>query len=495
MSSGDIIRLGTSTYIRDLLAGENLTVQDPVFMDGSAALKTKAVDAVLTPAVTYWDCCYLSDNKVLVVYITANNPTGVVVTVNASTGACTLGSPVTLYTAGATGAISISCCNIDTDKAIVAYYDATATVKLAAKVISVSGTTITTGAEATLQSGTACSSGIGLGKSNTNAAVCIYGVSTPATKCQVMTVSGTTITVGSAVNLDAAVARSMPTVRQLATNVVLACSYEASGATLGVNYISVSGTVPTIQTAVEMTGSVGGVNASYDIQPLSATRFIIHWSSHSGNAAYIVIGGVSGTTVSVILSSWAVPVSMTGTVDFYAEPSLMRLSDTTARLSLYARMTLSYTGSAYIFTQWTVDITGDTVTLVKDKRIIDGIGASGAALGRMISLTPSTPVQGLLVAKGSNGVMGNIIPNCSYPIGICNETTAAGNNAPILLSGYSNKFSGLTAGGLYGVAQDGTLSVIPYIAHLNGLHHVGQALSATELLIKPIIDRFPLATT
>ena len=115
----------------------------------------------------------------------------------------TQGTKLSLYSFSYRGAKSLSMCEIESGKFLIAFvaaYTSTPYLTRRAVVITVSGTTVSAGATLTLQDNTDNSGFLSVAKFNTNKAYLVYGYGSSSTRYvygRVLTISGTTITAGS----------------------------------------------------------------------------------------------------------------------------------------------------------------------------------------------------------------------------------------------------------------------------------------------------------
>ena len=215
------------------------------------------------------------------------------------------GSIYTLLTAGTPAVFESGTANytsvtkINTDKYLVCYSDGGDSNKGKACVLSVSGTTITAGTPAVFESG-ATTNIWSVSKLDTDKALVCYtdgGNSNYGTACA-MTVSGTTITVGTpavfaSVDTSADLVISAP----VDTNKGLV-TYVDRSSTGSIKWLvlTVSGTTITANTAYDF-GAGSSNYLLYDLRQLDTNKLILSYRNTSSYPSLVVLT-VSGTTVS-----------------------------------------------------------------------------------------------------------------------------------------------------------------------------------------------------
>lgn len=251
----------------------------------------------------------LSATSAVIAYYTSSTTLNVVA-VSISGTAVTFGTPLTVSTVAYSdnGSDSISTIAVSSTTVVIAYGDTSNNCYLRA--YSVSGTTLTAGTAVTVNA-TTTSTGINTGVLaylTTNAGVVTFptynsGTSTTTCAIRAFTVSGTTITLGGVTTLASNAAapdlNARPVITSTSGGVVL---YNTDGSTVYLRAFTVSGTTLTFGTAVVMGLGAAYVNTanawvsgiSSQLQYSPATNYALFFTQY-GTA---VIVTTSGTTVS-----------------------------------------------------------------------------------------------------------------------------------------------------------------------------------------------------
>lgn len=238
--------------------------------------------------------CKIDTDKFAISYAGASNDGFVVVgTVSGTT--ITLGSAVEYNTGDSE---CPSACSIDTDKFVTVYNDEDAGNVGNVCVCTVSGTTITNGAETTFEGQLWRN---GCCKLDTNKFLAVYGDAADSYKAKAcaFTVSGTTPTPGTIVQLDSNGA-SWASCAQLDTNKAVAVWRDNTDTSVRAAICTVSGTTITKGDETDINPTAGDGYWVY-AAPLDTTHFIAVYEdvSHSEYGASVLCQ-VSGTTITVL---------------------------------------------------------------------------------------------------------------------------------------------------------------------------------------------------
>lgn len=189
-------------------------------------------------------------------------------------------------------------CQFDTYKFLALYYETTGSaVKAVVLDCSSSGSTITNGSVVSINTSNT-SSQVSCAKLDSSRVAIIYQSSADSKKyIQILSISGTTITTNTQVELDAGTTSGMVVSLEYLTTNTLLCVYAADNTdTLVAKIITVSGTVPTINGS----NTLDATSADYNIGKIaviSSTKAAIVYSESSNTDTYAAILTISGTTV------------------------------------------------------------------------------------------------------------------------------------------------------------------------------------------------------
>ena len=248
-----------------------------------------------------FDICKLDDNKFIVTY-TASGTFDVRTVIGTVSGTTiTLGTPQIAATV-LTGSIGFSLAQISTDKGIITYHTNNSGGSTNIKAFTVSGTTATFGSEvlvdSTLNSNNIKSAQIATDK------FALLGNG----KCQIGTISGTTITLGTASTVLTATSAQRHESDILKTDtdsfVVLSRKTGASLNTL-LNYVTVSGTTITAGTELDYPINI------YNFYYVNSTSFYVFGAtSDVGQTGFVLFDITAGNVV--LNKTVAVKIGSTG---------------------------------------------------------------------------------------------------------------------------------------------------------------------------------------
>jgi len=438
-----------------------------------------------------------SDGKVQVISgVTATNGTSTSVTASG-----TIGSVHAAYD-------SVS------GKVIVAYQKNAGTTGQGCAVVgTVSGTTISFGAEAQFN-GTftnninVCKTGIG--SSKFIVAFCNYDTSQQG-GIVVGTISGTTITFGSVVAFNAGVATNNISLDWDTGNSKALLVYRSTTAAIKASVVTVSGTVPTVNTAVDI-ATVNG-QLSKTVWTGTSNVFVVAYYDGTNTNGKAVVQTVSGTSSSsgtiATFKSAAVSqsISMTYTTSAKVVIGYQLVSDTSGRavVGTVSGTTISF-GTEATFATGTIT----NVALAYDaglarvqvgyydntngKVIIGTISGTSITFGTATTTTASASPyidsvvyvsSGICVHVHSNSglkaqVIGTYYTNLTSTnfLGVAQAAAADTANCRVTTMGGFATDSGMTIGTKYYLDDAGAKSTD------NTKPYYGYAVSATEICVK-----------
>lgn len=268
--------------------------------------------------------------------------------------------------------------------------------------------------------------------SSTSVLVCTLQNNTTALQTVVLSVSGTTITVNTPVNTTLPTTLYLPYgsnsgnstyggLVTVGTSYVLALSLAGSTGQPYACAITVSGTTPTIGTAVAGNGSYTNCGQYWLQYATSSSVSTFFGVDQTNSAIYVVPFSISGTTVTAATRGGA-SVSYSGTpVGVYAAP-----------LSSGRYIALSTSASGTSITLWT--ISGNTVTqsgsTVNDTSVISTTSAmvfgsqviySSVGTVNVVTDSAGTLVTGTVIAHSTNGN--------AFPVGTTATQMIYGSNS------------------------------------------------------------------
>ena len=189
-------------------------------------------------------------------------------------------------------------CQFDTYKFLVIYYETTGTAcKCVVLDCSSSGSTITNGSVVSINTSNS-SSQVSCAKLDSSRVAITYHSSADNKKyVQILSISGTTITTNTQVELDAGTNNGLRVSLEYLTTNTLLCVYAADNTdTLVAKIITVSGTVPTVNGSNTLDATSANYNIS-KIGVMSSTKAAITYSESSNTDTFAAVLTISGTTV------------------------------------------------------------------------------------------------------------------------------------------------------------------------------------------------------
>ena len=253
--------------------------------------------------------------------------------------ALSFSSPVTISTNVTVGTLyGYYACKLDTDKVLIVYTDPADGKKITCVVGTISGTTLTLGTPQLIDTTAAGTSQIQIwaAQIGTDKAVITYMAvvsGTPTSKTVALTVSGTVATIGTPVSLNASLSDQFNRVVKVATD---------KFAVMNKNYLQVgtiSGTTITLGTAVQTFATGGSGSELANSILVSPDTNVVVIAENVGSSTYKAIAcTISGTTIT---AGTAVTLAGTTTGALYAvSTSELYVGSGT---STYSKLTLSGT--------------------------------------------------------------------------------------------------------------------------------------------------------
>ena len=316
------------------------------------------------PVITY----DITNSKFVVFFQDGNNSnygTSVVVTVSGTT--VTFGTPV-VFNSGSTNYIDATYSESN-GKHLVVYPDYGNSQQATAIVGTVSGTSISFGSEQVYDTGTANTRVSVAYNSNLDKYLAGSTPSSGTINVTVLTVSGTTVSAGTPVSLSGT--KYLPNI---------ASNESASDFVLGNNkndnqseahLISVSGTVPTVETSTDLSAVVSTSYPRTGLAFLESNKFVCVYSDNSTNSMYTRTITVSGTSLSLGTASSAFTVDPNPQTNINGAWPLFKATTTSAYL-YYQDDTSNYLKYVPISISGTTATSGTEVTYTSQTSDYEG---------------------------------------------------------------------------------------------------------------------------
>ena len=381
-------------------------------------------------------------------------------TVNNSVMTLALGTSVAVTTTFNTTINDYSVCKLDTDKFIVFYVNDASGSVIKYRVGTVSGTVITFGTEATvdtLSGGVDSFHSTSLG---TNKGVIFYAGTTPSqTKVTVFTTSGTVATFGTphtvGTNVQAnAVNDTNSTIQKIATDKFAIC---ASSNDVYAQVFTCSGTTITAGTELQIANPATSTTIRFITSP-NTDVFVLAYATPFTGITYAIACTVSTTTITA-----GTPLNTligTPSIGIFVESTTSLMCVSSSNTRGFTRISLSGTTLAIVsYINTTSQNTQTVITMGNGYWI--GLYSSSTSVFIFI--------QGMSVSF----------------LGIAQSTVAKGASVNVLYSGKDSNQSGLAPGGYYVPDALGGIVVNPIedTTYAMNLLPVMKALSATEVVI------------
>tara|TARA_R110000751_G_scaffold158628_2_gene264304 strand:+ start:1438 stop:2880 length:1443 start_codon:yes stop_codon:yes gene_type:complete len=463
----------------DFVASGTLPNGKPVVLKADGTVEVVAESTVTglkgdTPVVfesataLHFAVAMLTSTKVIVAYSDdGNSGAGTACILDISGSTITAGTPLTFN--NVYGIIQISIAALTSTKAIVTYKDGTNSSYGTANILDVSGSTITAGSAAVFNSATTTYTSVAM-LTSTKAIVCYgyYG------KARILDVSGTAITVGSELYFSGNTAYIFPdSVKALTATKAIVAYRNVGGSGYGTSCIlDVSGSTITAGTLFVF-NSADTQNVSTAL--LTSTKAIVAYKD-DGNSSYgtSIILDVSGSTIT---AGSAAVFNSASTIN----TSVTALSSTEA-ITVYRDQGNSSYGTGCVLA-----ISGSTIT-AGSKAVFEN-----ATSDKMVVAALTTKKAITAYTDSNNGGYGTAtVLDTEYidtnltTTNFVGTSTAAYTNAETatiaIQGGLSTNQTGLTIGSTYYVQGDGTFATTADTISVNA----GKALSATTLLLKDL---------
>ena len=464
---------GTSSVIN--VGSANLTSENYIGMSRGVAVQTGSAastgsDSVFESAssnqiVSTFDS---SNNKVVIAYRDAGNSnygTAVVGTVSGSS--ISFGTPVVFRSAN-TDYLAITF-DSSNNKVVIAYRDIGSAARGRAVVGTVSGTSISFGSFEDFSTATEIEYVSATFDSNSNKVVISWsdkGNNSQAGTSIVGTVSGTSISFGSAVVFEAPITKEISSTFDSNSNKVVIAYRDQGNSSYGTAIVgTVSGTSISFGTAVVFQASAitAFTSATFDS---SNNKVIIVTRNSSDDAGQAYVGTVSGTSISF------------GSVSQFTDGSSndTRLGsvvfDTSINKVVIAYVNANTEISAISGTISGTSITFDAQSTVKTGNNLDNITAAFDSNSNKVVVSYRD------VNNSNYGTSNVLTPNT---IATTRGQVTNGQAASVdVIGSVSDNQIGLTAGQQYFVQTDGTISTTADSPSVLA----GTAISATELVVK-----------
>lgn len=384
--------------------------------------------------------------------------------INAAETDLTNGSEQTIFSS--TDVLDFAATLIATDKVMVIYQttNAGSANGIRAVVLSISGTTISMGAEQVIESLGSTNGRPAVAKLNTDKALICYRKDSDAKPyVQVLTVSGITITTNTPYKVDDT-QFTLAEMAQITTDTALLIYHTGSNTTVNAYVLTVSGTVVTIGSANNIYTSNGGVQV--DLRMINTTTAVIIYfvQNNTGAVAKLTISGNTVTKGSNL--------TLTGNyVNSRARAGIQLIG---AKRAYVLYRTDSNTTLRYAY----LDISGATPTsLATDSWSTTAVTGYGCAVGKLKPWLYYLDSE----ATGANDDFIQPLSTTQIHIGIAPVAIAnAASGAVDYRYLTSNNLSGLTAGSRYYVDDNGQPTTESSLTSPS----LGVAISTTKMLMQ-----------
>jgi hypothetical protein len=403
-----------------------------------------------------------NSNKVVVVYRDGGNSNSGTAAIGTVSGtSITFGTPV-VYRAGANTAYNAAVFDSNSNKVVVVYADYGIGGRGTARVGTISGTTISFGTAVVFEAGAAGYNSIAF-DSNSNKVVVAYkdGGDSGKGKAIVGTVSGTDISFGTAA------------VYETGDVSYVSCVYDENAQKFLIAYRDTNNS----SYATAVVGTVSGTDISFGtavvIESASSYPYSPDGFAYDPIAQKSVLGYISGSNVSkvIVATISGTNVSFGTAVTFANSNTGALVYDTTAKsiVMVYRDIDNSNHG-----TYKTGTVSGTSIT------VSTATAFDTAAVGYMSAVYDSNSNKVVPLFENSSGYGAGVVVQVPYDNTV-RGSTASGATAIIQAGGAVNTLqTGLTAGQQYFVQTDGTLGLTAASPSVIA----GTAVSATDLIVK-----------
>ena len=466
----DFVASGTLPNGKPVVLKSDGTIE-VVASGGASTVISAGSPTVFESADSEWNSVTrLTDTTAIVTYRDNGNSgygTACILTVSGSS--ITSGTPVVFESAST---YYISVIRLTDTKALVAYQDRGNSSYGTSVILTISGTSISVGTPVVFES--ASTEYISADMLTATKAIVVYRDAPPTygTAC-ILTVSGTSITAVTPVVFESD-SVYYPSVTALSATVALVAYYDAANSQnrpFTAAVLTVSGTSISVGTPANVT-TTSGTGAHIAITTLSTTKALIAFQDN-GNSGYgtAVVVTVSGTSISA-----GTPLVFESADTEYSSAATLTA---TKAMVVYRDNGNSNYGTSVILDVDNTSITKGTAVVFE------------AAASRFISLTGLTQYKALVAYEdsanskyGTSRVLDNVVNTNLTSTNFVGMSTAAytnGQTASVaVLGGISSNQTSLTIGSTYYVKIDGTLSTTADIPSVIA----GKAVSATTLILK-----------
>lgn len=494
-TTGNINDLGTNTFISPndqyLIASQNLTAGQPVGISnisGGVALARKtsstAAHGITSPALTTVHAnlaCEIGGDKFVYMTYKLGGDTlyAQVGSIATTTNTLTLGT-AQLITADlapeGTNLRNVCVCKLDTDKFIVFYVTNSAATAIKYVVGTVSGTTITLGSAATaITSGVAVQTSLCFTAaflSTDKGVFCFKAATVTSSKITVFTVSGTTATFSGAAVTPGTNSRTnvFSQIVKIGTDKWALVTPNAANSVYG-EVSTCSGTVITQGTEAQVSTATSAAT-NLNFQVVSPTTDVFVFRSQGSSADIALVGA---STVSTRTITAGTPVNTAAVSTNFAVNGGIYVQSAT-ELWIFGGNLSTNTGV------YKMTLSGSTLTNVGTLVLTLTSPTTSGNNSIPIAIANSYPVT---VSQDATNIQAWIKGMSNNWIGFSKTTTSKGSIATINIQGSVNSSqSGLVSGGFYLVSA-GALSMVADNVTINTLDDidVGIAIDSTRIII------------
>lgn len=383
--------------------------------------------------------------------------------INQSTKAVTLGTSLAA-TADISGRL-YALCKLDTDKFIVFYVEDASTTIVKYRIGTVSGTTITFGTAATYFTGSSAVQQLAADYVSANKAIAVFKCSTTThSRAVAMTASGTVATPGTALALEVGGmdANDTTLVKTIGTDKFVVAT--VSGTNGRVHCASMSGTTITFDAggSIVWSATVGSSKSPFDIVSPTTDVVVISFINSSSSGLDVVALTASGTVLtagSVLAGVFNATINNCG---LYAESSTSILA-----FSSGANKVVKITRSGT-----TLTLTGDAIRTLQGSNSLDKFIAMDGGYYIIVRNGLSTSFEVYIQGMANNF------------FGIVQATVSRGATVLVQYSGKDSNQTGLMPGGYYMPNGTGGLTFIGTDQSTNNPdENFVQAISATQVIL------------
>lgn len=385
-------------------------------------------------------------------------------TINAGETDFSNGAEATVYSTG-NGVRSYDVCSIGTDKYLFVFQADTAgaAAGIKAVVVTVSGTTVTVGSVVTVEVTGGLAEEVSCSKADTDKGIIFYKDDAGNDiYMKVLSVSGTTITQNTAALLKAGSSIKSISSVQLATDSV-AVTYSQLATSLFGSIITISSTTPSA--GAEQTLIAASEVYYHKITFISATKLLLTYEEDSANATYartIAISGATMTASSALALETSIQQIGWGTAVIGTNYALVMAIDTNTNNKLYF-----------------LNISSTTPTTVSTQNLAQSSESTFLTTG-IVKVSPWT-----YMCTGVNGDGDYIVKMTvvsSARIGMAESAISDAASGNILIRYKTQTLSGitLTAGSLYYIDDTGQPTVNSSLTAPT----LGVAISTTKILLQ-----------